>query len=221
MQITRITRAPYTFTLPASFGTVTAVEVAVLPKRHAPNGLTEWMPADDYDPDTRLVTINFLAGPDADATDALVVGESGGDLWAGDVDDPIVNAARIERIVVQGGIYGTVTDTLASQVLTALGEKVDTDDPRLSDSRTPSGGAGGALSGSYPNPGLNVAAVDTSVAANIGDEASETAAALRAAFVAGTVYENDGATVSTTKRLTVVLTADGLDIEDLIIEDVA
>lgn len=38
--------------------------------------------------------------------------------------------------------------------------------------------------------------------------------------MAGTVYENDGVTQSTTKRLNVVLTPDGTDIEDLIIEDV-
>lgn len=40
------------------------------------------------------------------------------------------------------------------------------------------------------------------------------------AFVAGSVLNNNG-TVNTQKKLTVKLTADGLDIEDLIIEDVA
>lgn len=43
---------------------------------------------------------------------------------------------------------------------------------------------------------------------------------LRAAFVAGRVFNNDG-TVNATKRLHVKLTPDGLDIDDLIIEDVA
>lgn len=38
----------------------------------------------------------------------------------------------------------------------ALGERVLDDDPRLSDSRVPTGGAGGVLSGQYPNPGFAV-----------------------------------------------------------------
>jgi hypothetical protein len=40
---------------------------------------------------------------------------------------------------------GTTTGTVAAG-----------DDPRLSDSRTPTGGAGGVLSGNYPNPGFAV-----------------------------------------------------------------
>lgn len=39
---------------------------------------------------------------------------------------------------------------------TTAGTVAAGDDPRLSDSRTPTGGAGGVLSGSYPNPGFAV-----------------------------------------------------------------
>jgi hypothetical protein len=40
-------------------------------------------------------------------------------------------------------------------------------------------------------------------------------------LVPGSVYANDRTSVVTTKRLHVVLTADGTDIDDLIIETVA
>jgi hypothetical protein len=56
--------------------------------------------------------------------------------------------------------------------------------------------------------------------ADLANPASGPSVALRAAFVAGRVLNNNG-TVSTQKKLTVKLTADGLDIEDLIIEDIA
>lgn len=59
-------------------------------------------------------------------------------------------------------------------------------------------------------------AADTALDAAIA--ASEAAAA--GTYVAGSVYEPDGVTIAPTKRLSVVLTADGTDIEDLIIEDV-
>jgi len=183
VQITRITRMPYSFTLPAAIVNPESVVVAIIPKRHTPNGLTVWQPADAYDPATRLVTINFLTGPDADQTDALDAGEKGGDLWAADITAPLTNAAKAARITVDGGVYGTVGDSLASQVLAALAEKVDTDDARLTDARTPTGGAGGALSGTYPNPGLNETTVDSIVAGKVADGASGTGVALRAASV--------------------------------------
>jgi len=47
---------------------------------------------------------------------------------------------------------------------------------------SPTGGAGGALSGTYPDPGLNSGAVDELVAGRIADDTSDIAGALRGAF---------------------------------------
>jgi|SRR5690606_24380812 len=66
-----------------------------------------------------------------------------------------------------GGLPIEITDVTG--LPDALDERVLDDDPRLSDSRVPKGGAGGVLSGQYPNPGF---AVPMATAAQLAEKVS-------------------------------------------------
>ena len=115
MQITRITRAPYTFTLPSSFSGAEAIGFSLLPKRRGPDGQTVWLPADSWNPTTRVATIT-LSGPDADSTSALAI-TGGGDLWAADITAPLTDAIRVERVVVQDGPPNMPTTVLLQALI--------------------------------------------------------------------------------------------------------
>ena len=88
------------------------------------------------------------AGPQGDPGPAGATGPAGpqGDpgttTWADITDKPTLGTASPLNVAAAGNA--------------AAGEVVKGDDTRLSDSRTPTGGAGGVLSGSFPNPGFAV-----------------------------------------------------------------
>ena len=76
--------------------TLSGVDVALLPPRATPTASTVWTAA-DYLNGTFTV---LLAGPDAAAEGALTVPSGGADLWARVIDNPEIDAERIERISV-------------------------------------------------------------------------------------------------------------------------
>lgn len=76
-----------------------------------------------------------IQGPKGDVG---ATGPAGTTTWAGITDKPVFGNAATKDV-------GTAAGTVAAG-----------DDSRLSNSRAPTGGAGGVLSGSYPNPGFAV-----------------------------------------------------------------
>ena len=99
---------------------------------------------------------------------------SGGEMTAQDMS--AISAAIASHVATPDPHpqYAKESDLGAAAGLdvgTTAGTVAAGNDPRLSDSRTPTGGAGGVLSGTYPNPGF---AVDMATQAALDAHASNT-----------------------------------------------
>lgn len=202
--LSRIDKIAETIPPPASIAMgapISGVQVALLPVRTGPTAATVWATPPFAN---GQATVTY-AGAEADSSGATLVVTGDADLWMLALGAPYQQAVKVKRITLQGG-SGSMTPPPVSPVLSVQGR---TGAVVLSASDVGADASGAAASAA--------AAAQTAAQTFATNAVATQATADRAAYVAGNVYNSDGSH-NTTKTLHVVLTADGTDIQDLIIQ---
>ena len=112
--------------------------------------------------DTVVNSLRFYDGSGwVDVNDAALIAGTGISITGGTISSSLVGGTDIN--ITGGTINSEITNgtgltksggTLSADFGTITGKVAQGDDARFSDSRTPTGAAGGALTGNYPNPGI-------------------------------------------------------------------